>query len=50
MSICNQTEMVTVDEINQSVQDSILSISPDSIKDLYLKISYLVWNFPSIFF
>lgn len=39
MNICNQNEMVEVDEINQSVQDSILSISPDSIKDLYIKIS-----------
>lgn len=39
MSICNQNEVAEVDEINQSVQDSIFSISPDSIKDLYFKIS-----------
>lgn len=46
-NICNENEMVEVDEINQSVQDSILSIIPNSIKDLYFKISWPVWNFPS---
>lgn len=47
MSICNKNEMVKVDEINYCVQSSILSISPDSIEELYIRSSYLVWNFPS---
>lgn len=38
--------MIKVDEINESVQGSIISVSPDSTEELYIKSSYLVWNFP----